>query len=225
MPAGTCGATTPAVPGVITVGRATGPPTARARDATSRTTSAGVALSGESVSLETRLRRPCTQQMAAAEVADLRRGRRLSDFPATGRCIECDADLSGRRKGTKYCNEDCRVKWYARHDYATLVWVILERDKHICQLCGYSQRSRAHRASQGYQGLEVDHIVPISDGGDVFDQDNCRTLCEDCHRKVTANWRREKALERVQGWAMPLRGRTAELVAGQTELPGFEDGR
>jgi len=36
------------------------------------------------------------------------------------------------------------------------------------------------------RGLEVDHIVPVSDGGHPFDPGNLQTLCEDCHRDKTA---------------------------------------
>jgi hypothetical protein len=45
---------------------------------------------------------------------------------------------------------------------------ILERDGHECQKCGSTSN------------LEVDHIVPISQGGG-HGSDNLQTLCHDCH--------------------------------------------
>jgi 5-methylcytosine-specific restriction endonuclease McrA len=36
------------------------------------------------------------------------------------------------------------------------------------------------------RSLEVDHIVPVSEGGHPFDPANLQTLCEECHRDKTA---------------------------------------
>lgn len=35
-------------------------------------------------------------------------------------------------------------------------------------------------------GDDVDHIVPIRDGGAVWDERNLQFLCKNCHRKKTA---------------------------------------
>lgn len=40
--------------------------------------------------------------------------------------------------------------------------------------------------------FDVDHIVPLADGG-TNALENCRTLCCRCHRAVTADWRRQRA--------------------------------
>ncbi len=44
----------------------------------------------------------------------------------------------------------------------------------------------------GYEGVqcyqpsaEVDHIVPIEDGGEPYDRDNLQGLCKACHSKKT----------------------------------------
>lgn len=52
---------------------------------------------------------------------------------------------------------------------------VLERDDYQCVICG-----RAPDASRRIW-LEVDHIVPLFDGGGN-DDGNLRTLCNDCHR-------------------------------------------
>jgi 5-methylcytosine-specific restriction protein A len=50
----------------------------------------------------------------------------------------------------------------------------LKRDHYICQRCGVGGAN------------EVDHIVPISRGGDRLRLDNLQTLCHRCHSKKTA---------------------------------------
>lgn len=50
----------------------------------------------------------------------------------------------------------------------------LNRDRHRCVTCGATR------------DLQVDHIVPVSQGG-TEDLTNLRTLCGRCHRSKTAN--------------------------------------
>jgi 5-methylcytosine-specific restriction endonuclease McrA len=51
--------------------------------------------------------------------------------------------------------------------------VLLEQP--ICALCG-KQLSE-----------EVDHILPLSEGGAPYDRDNLRGLCRHCHRERHRN--------------------------------------
>jgi len=46
----------------------------------------------------------------------------------------------------------------------------------------------AHCLRMGRTALaeEVDHIVPISKGGEVFDPENFQGLCRSCHSRKTA---------------------------------------
>ena len=52
---------------------------------------------------------------------------------------------------------------------------ILERDGHVCVICGRGP-DRENRI-----WLEVDHIISLADGGGN-DDNNLRTLCNECHR-------------------------------------------
>ena len=52
---------------------------------------------------------------------------------------------------------------------------ILERDGHVCVICG----RRPDRENRIW--LEVDHIISLADGGGN-DDNNLRTLCNECHR-------------------------------------------
>ena len=58
-------------------------------------------------------------------------------------------------------------------------WVrkdVLRRDRYSCRICKTRYRKRY---------LDVDHIIPIQMGGQIFDKKNLRTLCKDCHKRKT----------------------------------------
>jgi len=56
--------------------------------------------------------------------------------------------------------------------YRRLTRAIRQRDRYICQKCGEF-------------GREVDHIVPLHQGGALTDPDNLQVLCRDCHIRKT----------------------------------------
>ena len=53
---------------------------------------------------------------------------------------------------------------------------ILKRDNYTCKLCPFRGNTIT---------LTVDHIIPKSKGGALFDGNNLRTLCYPCHKKET----------------------------------------
>lgn len=55
-----------------------------------------------------------------------------------------------------------------------LRYEVLKRDNYTCKACGRSP------ATNPGLGLEADHIVPYSKGGETI-MDNLQTLCEDCN--------------------------------------------
>ena len=63
--------------------------------------------------------------------------------------------------------------------------------------------------------FDIDHIIPVAEGGGECDLDNLRTLCIPCHRYVTAGFnrnrvrkgRRSKATRKQKIPSRPLRGR------------------
>jgi 5-methylcytosine-specific restriction protein A len=55
----------------------------------------------------------------------------------------------------------------------------------LCEHCKAAGRTTA--------GAEVDHIVPLSDGGE-HDLANLQTLCTACHRVKTANENQQRNL-------------------------------
>ena len=73
---------------------------------------------------------------------------------------------------------------------------VLERDGHRCVKCGRAGR------------LEVDHIVPLDDGGAALDAANLQTLCTfPCHAEKT---RAERSGPEIEG-----RGEWQEFLNSQ----------
>ena len=63
---------------------------------------------------------------------------------------------------------------------------VLARDKYLCQRClAFDRVTRA---------VEVDHIIPLEQGGLEDDSRNCQSLCHDCHLIKTATERRGGAV-------------------------------
>ncbi len=57
---------------------------------------------------------------------------------------------------------------------------------------------RAHRMSQHHRHspFEIDHIVPVIEGGGCCGIDNLRTVCFGCHKQVTADLAARRAARR-----------------------------
>ena len=67
---------------------------------------------------------------------------------------------------------------------------VLERDGWRCRTCGKAGR------------LEVDHVIPIADGGDWWAVGNLQALCRRCHIAKTAaeNRARRPVSPEVAAW-------------------------
>ncbi|MEN8183686.1 MAG: HNH endonuclease signature motif containing protein [Myxococcota bacterium] len=94
------------------------------------------------------------------------------------------------------------------------------RDRGCCAICGLDTRAlkRQTRGRRMWAKLrergfarrrslwELDHIVPLIDGGS-HDPSNLQTLCVPCHRSKSAEESRERALrQRENGQRAPSRG-------------------
>ena len=86
-----------------------------------------------------------------------------------------------------------------------------ERDKFVCQICRKDMKQavvnwrQARPNSHGPEfyawsrskpKIEYDHIVPFSRGGLTI-LENMRTLCKECHKTVTKEFARQRAVERA----------------------------
>jgi len=54
---------------------------------------------------------------------------------------------------------------------------IVRRDNQTCQICGKNLKE---------EEIEIDHIIPFSEGGST-EESNLRVLCEDCNRRKRAS--------------------------------------
>ena len=146
-------------------------------------------------------------------VAQMR--RRLNRGPRE--CTVCGEEMPARRRS--FCSDACMLlkDWPAARNAA------LNRDKCVCHICGFDSNAlrriwrhldwitKRHLSGElaviGFDGfgrnygagLNVDHIVPVADGG-THAQDNLRTLCIPCHKQVTREWHglnSQRKLEKV----------------------------
>lgn len=88
-----------------------------------------------------------------------------------GFCRGCGHPIPSYRY--TWCCYDC----YKRFCPAEVFREVDKRDKRKCVICGSSNK------------IEYDHIKPFSEGGLTIIE-NIRTLCINCHKKRTLNWRK-----------------------------------
>ena len=120
-------------------------------------------------------------------------------------CYQCLGPLP---KGKRFnCSAECSEKWRIRTSPSHMRYVLWQRDKGVCALCGvdcdalkeeYRKRSdqawrndflKVHGIPAGRRCTDwwdADHIVPVIEGGGECTLENLRTLCLPCHKKETA---------------------------------------
>ena len=131
----------------------------------------------------------------------------VSRFPArklrpdgTYGCRGCGGDIPrGRRT---WCSQACKE----RHDPYWVKIEVAARQRGICDRCGLQLRMpwRAFKRMTSaplwmtFKELmrrlptgEYHHVVPHCEGG-AGTADNIQLLCRDCHKAVTAEWRKRK---------------------------------
>ena len=121
-------------------------------------------------------------------------------------CRRCSQEIpkgSGRRT---FCSEECVVEWKIRTQPEFAAERVLARDKGVCALCGRDcaalyrkirickwARRKRRMTELGLPAYllrrrrywEVDHVQAVVEGGGCCGLSNLRTLCWECHRKVT----------------------------------------
>lgn len=112
------------------------------------------------------------------------------------------------------CSREHQRAWWKQfefwHDVRTRV---LNRDGWECRACG---------AELGAQA-QVDHIVPVTDGGPMWDRNNLQSLCAECHVSKTAgDLRSRNAGRRRQRPAgvLPLEHYGGRIGSGDGTCPG-----
>ena len=121
----------------------------------------------------------------------------------------------GERDGLRcqICNRDCQIldlDWIAEQQYLAQCWhrgwdpktankIVLVDGKPLPfrlygELHDLAISFRvAHRIPLDHPCHQIDHIVPIVEGGDFFDLANLRVLCVPCHQLETAKLNRRRS--------------------------------
>lgn len=86
-----------------------------------------------------------------------------------------------------------------RYVTARMKEYILERDNYTCQICGISkQYLNSYAEGLGdFLLLEVDHVIPVKQGGSGADEDNLQVLCWRCNRKKSGTKTNEDVAELI----------------------------
>ena len=68
-----------------------------------------------------------------------------------------------------------------------------ERDEYKCQGCGFQCISFEESSGKNDpRRASLDHVVPVGDGGAIYDIGNMQTLCSACHKKKTKKENEER---------------------------------
>lgn len=119
-------------------------------------------------------------------------------------CRRCSTEVPKGRK--TFCSSACVDEWKIRTQPAFAKLKVFERDNGICIECAadtLKPETRDKMAANQYVSLaarlgrwEMDHVVPVVEGGGACGLDNLRTLCKPCHRKATAALAKRRAEQR-----------------------------
>jgi len=127
-------------------------------------------------------------------------------------CRGCSKEVQPPRR--TFCQQACVDLWVVRTG-SGMARFMRKRDKGVCALCGLDCQALKSRykkllpqdrvafkvqhgipASRSGRFWDIDHIVPVVEGGGSSGPDNLRTLCIPCHRQVTRELAQKRALER-----------------------------
>ena len=86
-------------------------------------------------------------------------------------CRNCDKKVAKNRR--HYCSEECMDEFNRNNSWFWIRKDVLRRDRYTCSICKTRLKKKF---------LDVDHIIPVQIGGQLFDKNNLRTLCKECHK-------------------------------------------
>jgi 5-methylcytosine-specific restriction enzyme A len=88
--------------------------------------------------------------------------------------------MANPQKEYRYVSQNIRDDWRWRRDFEKAKLLVWKRDNGTCSHC----KTKSDK-------YDVDHIIPLSWGGNYFDINNLQTLCRPCHKIKTINERRK----------------------------------
>lgn len=127
-------------------------------------------------------------------------------------CRMCSGVVKPPRRS--FCGEACVHEYKIRSDIRYARRQVRKRDKGVCAICKVNTKEQEkevwklathaqrvvkaaefgvpkHRVGDSY--WDMDHIIPVSEGGGASGLENLRTLCIPCHKKETAALRKRLA--------------------------------
>lgn len=110
--------------------------------------------------------------MKPAFVRYVRVSQQKRDAAGKKLCLVCESPLPKRR--LSYCSDEC----FYRNTPRLMRSLVRRRDKGICAQCGSDTKCEG--------SWEMDHVIPIAEGGGLCGVEGYRTLCIPCHKTVTA---------------------------------------
>ena len=128
-------------------------------------------------------------------------------------CRQCSQEVQPPRK--TFCCQKCVDLWVVRTG-SGMARFMRKRDKGICALCGLDCQALKRQykkllikqsrvdfkvkhgipANRSGRFWDIDHIVPVVEGGGDSGLENLRCLCIPCHRRVTRELAGRRALAR-----------------------------
>ncbi len=142
----------------------------------------------------------CSRKCKKAVDADVSRSAPTYRFRRyEKKCKACAVDFVARRDAARFCSETCqrhnswRKELEKKYRATRQAWIrgpsravpfnpedVLARDGWVCQICGV-ETPRSLRGSRTERNApEVDHIIPLSKGGE-HSEANTQCLCRGCN--------------------------------------------
>lgn len=131
-------------------------------------------------------------------------------------CRWCSQEVQPPR--LTFCCDDCVEQHKIRTQPGFAKVRVFERDHGVCALCGVDTCASLKgpvcrsghsggmpgtgylfRVSAACSRFDMDHIVPVIEGGGSCGLDNLRTLCRPCHKLETAKLAKRRAERRKAG--------------------------
>ena len=124
------------------------------------------------------------------------------------------AELWKNGNPRNYCSKHGYSDMQKFTNWRIFCGMVLDRDGRKCVKCGDNRetvevvvnkkcygfhpgesrvaKERVEKIKERVSNLEVDHIKELAAGGDMWDINNCQTLCYNCHKRKTAYFNSHK---------------------------------